>query len=351
MLRRCLALASLAAGVLLAACEGDVSEPLADRADVVALLDGRSAAGHYPAHSLPGLLQAAIRTVYTEHGAGAARALVDDLRRAREQTRLARAGGDGVVAAWGAEAARAEELEIVLRVFGDGVAQTTVLALRGEASRLADEAARAPAAARQRSEELLAELGRHLEAAEAAAGPTAARTALDYAVKAGALADRAHHLLADSRRIAALPELFDGAVARLRSQDGGDAARTRLAEYNALQRRAEDIVRNGDHQRAHAALKAARDEQIRVVLELAGAEPVGRLLHDAEAALDELDVALAASRSAGRDVTRLGRMAVSARDMIGRSTAALAEGDAATALDLGSHAAGLINTLRTSLAR
>jgi hypothetical protein len=50
-------------------------------------------------------------------------------------------------------------------------------------------------------------------------------------------------------------------------------------------------------------------------------------------------------------VTRLGRMAVSARDMLGRSTAALAEGDVATALDLGSHAAGLINTLRTSLAR
>jgi hypothetical protein len=350
MLRRCLAPATLAAGLLLAACEGDVSEPLADRADVVALLDGRGAAGSYPAHSLPGLLQAAIRTVYTEHGAGAARALVDDLRRAREQTRLARAGGNGEVAAWGA-AARAEELEIVMKVFGDGVAQTTLLAVRGEASRLAAEAARAPAAARQRTGELLAELGRHLDAAEAASRSGAARVALDHAVQAGALADRAHYLLEDARRIAALPELFEGAVARLRSQDGGDAARSRLAEYNALQRRAEDVVRSGDHQRAHAALKAARDEQIRVVLEVAGAEPVGRLLQDATAALDELDVALAASRSAGRDVTRLGRMAGSARDMLGRSTAALAEGDAATALDLGSHAAGLINTLRANLAR
>jgi hypothetical protein len=352
MLRRCLAPAVLGAALLVTGCDGDMSEPLGDR-DVAALLEGRGVSGQYPAHSLPGLLQAALRSVYVEHGAGAARALVTDLRRAHEQARSAQTSG-GDMAAAAQAATRAEELEIVLRVFGDRIVATAMAAVRSDLQRFEQDLQAEAGAAENvvRARELMAGARLGLAEAEEAVRTGDVRGALDYTVQAGAFAERARRVRLEAMRVAGLPELFDESVARMRSLNGdGTAVRSRLVAYDELQRTAEAVVRTGDRQRAHAALKAARDEQIRIVLEMLGPAAVSGVLADAAAGLSELDAELRTARRAGRDVSQLSRMATTARDLIARGHAAAAAEDPATALDLGSHAAGLVNTLRLSLTR
>jgi hypothetical protein len=347
LLRRCLAPAVFAAALAVTACDSDVSEPFADR-DVAALLDGRSVTS-YPAHTLPGLLHTAIRTVYTEQGAGAARSLVNDLRRAREQVR-ARTGLEAAAAA--GAAARAEELDIVLRVFGDGIVPATLGAVRAELDRQRTEADGASAADTGRIRELLRAAEQQMTMALTASTEGDSRSALDHAAQAGTLVERAGRARAEALRVPALPELFDAAVARVRMLNGnGDDVRARLARYNELQYAAEQVVRSGERQRAHDALQAAREEQVRFVVDVLGAGAVSRMLASTGMALRELDSELLATRRAGRDVTRLTRMAATARDLLSRANAADRDGDAAAALDLGSHAAGLVNTLRYSLPR
>jgi hypothetical protein len=355
MLRRSLTAAVLIVGLSFSACDGDLSEPLADRADLASFLNGSSVGTHFPSHSLSGLLFSAIRKVYTEQGAGAARAVVNDLRRLQEEVRLTQMASDREAAASRMLAVRAEELEIVLRVFGGSIVETVISAVRSDAAALQPLVEALPAGdpARARATDLLAQLGAHLAQAERAASAGAGRRALDEATRAAAFSERVGQVLAETRRVAGLQELFDAAVAKLHAvstgEDGGDDVRSSLAAYNELQREAQQAVRTADRDRAHGALKAERDEQIRIVLDVLGPAAAHRLIDAAQRGLVELDASLKAARSAGRDVSRLSRMSATARDLLVRAGAALAAGDAHTALDLGSHAAGLINSLRLGL--
>ncbi len=92
-----------------------------------------------------------------------------------------------------------------------------------------------------------------------------------------------------------------------------------------------------------------RAERIRIVRDVLGREVVERMLQDVRRAQSEAAAAMTRARAAGRDVSRLERMLDTTRDLHGRAVQAFARGDATAALDLGSHAATLVNAIRISL--
>lgn len=353
MPRRRLILLTLLLGFASAACDATPADPLDARGDLATLLEESAAAPGQPApFTLPGLVHAAVHKVYTEQGATAARALVNDLRRLQEEARVAVAASDRDHAAARLNAVHEEQLRIVLRVFGPGVADRVIVGVALEAARLGRVVEEAAAAGRDMhgAQQSLVALQSLLQEAATAAAHGDATAALDAATRAARHAGEVRHAVAQARRIPGLDELFDVAVATLRADLGPDAARAALAHYNSLRRAADEAVRAGDRQRAHTALERVRGEQIRFVLRVLGADAVGRLLDAVARGADEVDTALAAARAAGRDASRFERMAASARDMLLRAQDHFYDGDPASALDLASHAAGLLNAIRLGLA-
>ena len=338
--------------VLSAACDSTPSDPLDPRTDIAALLNGGPSAGAVPDLSLPGLVYSAVHKVYSEQGASAARALVTDLRRMEEQGRDAMTGGDREQSADRLASIRREEIHIVLRVFGDAIVPRIIDAVVLEAVRVEAQVddAEVSGALAPRARDLLAQVDMQLAEAGAALGRGDALAALDAATRAGASAEAARHVLAGARRIHGLEELFERAAVQVQAELGAVEARAVLADYNALQRAAENVVLNGDRSRAHDALRAVRSEQIRLVLDVLGPAAVRQLVMDVADAAEQLDRGIVAARKAGRDVARLERMSAVSRDMVQRAHAALDANDAVLALDLGGHAAGLVNAARSALA-
>ena len=331
------------------ACDLAPVDPLDPRVNVTALLLGDDAVGRNTQLSMPGLLHAAIRKVYTEQGAIAARAMIGELRRLHDQAQTALANGDREASVARLRAVRAEEIRIVLRVFGDRLASRVVDDVTADAAQLAAVVGELESAGQSltRARELLTSIdallvqsGTYMELGNAAA-------ALDAAARAASATDGLRQLLVDLARVPTVDVLYDAALARLRAATPNAVLPTR--RHDALQQAAHDAVRSGDHERAHTSLRAARAERIRLVLEVLGADVVDRMLQDVKKAHDEAGTGLARARTAGRDIYKLERMLETTRDLHGRATQALAGRDAATALDLGSHAATLVNAIRIAL--
>lgn len=302
--------------------------------------------------SLPALVQSSIFKVYSEHGAQAARSMVMNLRRLQEQARTAAAAHPGEQAAARERALHAEQIGIVLRVFGDDVVLHVIDAVRTDLTGLED---RLPAlgngeeGSAVRARDLIAQVAELLTDAEAAAEAGARRAGLDAATRAAALTESVRGAFAESLRLHGLEDLFSEAQRRTRELAGADVLRGMNSEMQRLKAHAQDAVRSGDRQRAHEALAAVRSEQIRIVIDVLGAGAVRGVLDAADESVVELRTTIAAAKRSGRDVARLERMLASARDMLIRAEDALTEADAAAALDLGSHAVGMINALRLAV--
>jgi hypothetical protein len=341
----------LLVAVLSAACDSTPSDPLDPRTDVTALLDGSPAAGSIPGLSLPGLVYSAVHKVYSEQGASAARALVTDLRRMEEQGREALTGAGQEPSVGRLGSIRREEMRIVLQVFGDAIVPRIIDAVVLEAVRVEQQVDDAEVAGMRlpRARELLAQVDGQLAEATAALAGRDALAGLDAATRAGASAEAARHVLAGARRINGLEELFERAAVQLQTERGAVESRAALAEYNSLQRAAESVVQNGDRSRAHDALRAVRSEQIRLVLDVLGPAAVRQLVVEVAEGAGQVDQGIGAARQAGRDVARLERMSAVSREMLQRAQAALDSNDVGLALDLGSHAAGLVNAARSAL--
>jgi hypothetical protein len=350
MLRRSLVPFLLFSVLALPACDRTPSDPLDARQDLAALL-GDPASMQASPHTLQGLLHAAVHRVYAEQGPAAARGLVADLRRVQDQAGRAMAGGDRETATMRLRALHAAEIDVVLRVFGDGVVPRIISAVAIDVARLQRTVEEAEAAGRQmeRGRELLATAATMLEGASGALQAGSAAEGLDAASRAAANAELVRQEVADARRIPALADLFDLAAAALQADRGADGLAAEMARHRILADAAADAVRSGDRARAQRALDAVRAEQIRVVLEVLGADAVEHLNAAVTRGVAEADVALQAATSAGRDVSRLERMVATARDMGGRARAAADSGDTPAALDLASHAAGLVNSARLAL--
>jgi hypothetical protein len=236
--------------------------------------------------------------------------------------------------------AHAEQLRIVLHVFGDRAAHRVIGAVRAEEAELQrGVTAAAPAEVR----DILAQATDLLARAEAS---DAVAPALDDATRAAALLSAARIALSEVGRIPGLDQIFRNAATRiLENRNDGQ-----LAEYQRLQLAADRAARAGDRAGAQKLLDEMRAEQIQLVLSVYGTEAGQHLLAQARMAAADVRTTLKQARRSGRDMVRLERMHATARDMLTRADAAYARGDARTALDLGSHAVSLLNALRLALA-
>jgi hypothetical protein len=343
MRRRRLTLFVFCSTLVLGACDRTPSDPLDARADLAALLSS-DAAARAGAWTLPGLLHSAVHRVYTEHGPSAARNLVSELARLQQDSRRLMIAGDREAADAGIAAVQSAEVDLVLRVFGSAVVERTLAATRLDMIRLERGVAEAEDAGRDllSSRLALVRAGSLLHTAEEQHAAGNAAAALAAATRAAAAVDGVRTQVADASRIPGLPELYDLAVARLRTADAV-AARTVTARHAELRRAADLAVRDRDRDAAARALAAVRAHEIRVVVDVLGHESVQRLVQAVNRGIADVAGAAALAR---HDVSRFDRMIATARDMNGRARSALTAGDVHTALDLASHAAGLVNAAR-----
>jgi len=182
-----------------------------------------------------------------------------------------------------------------------------------------------------------------LQALEALGGPTAAGRSV-----VSDLIDVATRLQAEDGAVpdVALPtlaELFAGALAADAETRGAEAAQALKDAHAVLLDSA--WVRIGDGEDGDAILDEARGYQASTAAQVLGRPTsmayvflVGRTLERVNAGLIRL------SRQ-GEDVRRLQRMAASARGLERDAREALAGGETGRALDIGGHAADLVNTV------
>jgi len=194
-------------------------------------------------------------------------------------------------------------------------------------------------------DELLREEGlRQLQESAAVAGPgSAERVVLDVAARLGAGPAEPAPTIPD------LDQLFDLALQRVAERRGRANAEGLLARQRALEAAAWEAIQRGDDEAGQRELAAARANRARTMV-----EQLGNGFAVAYVAVVGLGVERAESEAAAGGPSangRLRRMAGSARNLHGDAGRALLEGNAATALDVAGHAAGLVNTLFNTLQR
>jgi hypothetical protein len=350
-MKRCRFAVVLAALLALGACDAAPVDPLDPRADLASLLSSDDAALAGTANlAMPGLLHAAVRKVYTEQGIAAARELVDELRRLNEQAQAAAADGDATAGTDELHRLHEEEIRIVLQVFGDALAGRVLDAVRADAALLESTVTGLESGGRSLpgARASLARIRGLLHQGAASARQGEAASALGAAGRAASELEGIRRALAEASRLPTVAVLYEDALARLRASDAYMAQRT-LEKHGALERVARDAVQAGDRDRAHAALESVRRNQLQFVLSVLGPAAAERVVADVEQARRTAETDVARAGSIGRDVYRLDRMLEAARDLHSRAARALAQGDATTALDLGCHAANLVNAVRLAV--
>jgi hypothetical protein len=345
-LARCSLLCALA--LPHAACEEVPLEPFTDGASGIAAFDDVRATAPPPLSS-EALLRAAVAQVHRERGLAAAQQLVAELRRLHDALADARRLGDRERVGRLQAAVRAEELRVVLHVFGDEVVDRTVAGV-AQALELLRTQLRETNGDREQLGRMADEITALVDMARAAAARGEAQGALDFATRAALKLDAARRAFVAAHRIIALEELFQRAVLKVADERGREAAAALVAAHARLLEDARAAMRAGDRAAAQARLEAARQEQIRIVLAVFGTEVAGRVLAEVGAALGELGTAIEALAAKGSDVDPFERMLRSAAALLARSRSAHVSGNAASALDLASHAAGLLDALRLRVA-
>jgi hypothetical protein len=319
--------------------------------DALDLLAGGGSAIPLPL-SAPGLLGSALVKVYADEGAAAVWTRVAELRRLHEAAGAAVAGGDAGEAARLTAEARAEELRIVLETLGAGTAGQVLdhasEALGRVRLQIADGDAvgedLAPVVAGAAEVEVLIERG----AAAHAAGDHA--LALDLGTRAVARLDEARHMAAEIAGTPSADRLFERALRHVAGTRGDAAAAELAAPHRRLTAEARAAVLGGRSRVAQDRLAAARAEAIRVVLATFGDDAAASSMHAVTERLERSALAIAAVRRSGTDSSELDRMERAAQDLALRARQAWRAGDAATTLDLASHAAGLVDEILVRLA-
>jgi hypothetical protein len=345
MKRRCFAVV-LAALLVVGACDHVPVDPLDPRVDITSLLASDAVAADHSMLAMPGLLHAAVRKVYTEQGIAAVRTLIAQLQVLHEQAEAARSDGDDADTAE-LQRLHAEEVRIILYAFGDALAGRVLDEVRADVSDIARSLALPQPAGRPvpHMRAALVRIEALLEQSAVALAQGDAASALAAAGRAANETARVRRGLATESRLPTLGLLFDDALDRLRLTDPYMAERA-VEKYAALERASQHAVQATSRDRAHATVDALRRDRIEFVLSVLGTPAVQRMLVAVGVGYTQAQAEVAAASGAGQDVYRLERMLKTADDLYGRADRALASGDVARALDLGSHAADLLNTIR-----
>jgi hypothetical protein len=339
--------------VVVSGCDRTPTDPTLQRSNR-ALLDPAVRASVYAPSStaLPELFRKATTKVLLDHGPDAQRRLLRNWRLLNEQAEAALKGGDRHLAADGIAAVRSEEIRTVLRVLGADVAGRTVrmvgATLDDTRQRLNGADAKGKPTTRARVQ--VTHIDALLIQAEQALSAGNAELALDLATKASDDLDTIIHFLISLDRVAGVETMFTDVVASITRERGGSAARALTAKLEQFNAETNNALQRGNRDRTRQFLELARREQIRIVLEAHGPSVVTRLMQQVDAAAAAARDRLA-ERSEPMTTDRVGRMLGQATDLNRRARRAADRGDFGEALDLASHAAGLVNAAQHLLPR
>ena len=319
-----------------AACERAATGPSAIEED-------RARARGAP-NTLPVLFDEALRTAQQRNGHDALNTALKTWESRQAEVQAAYAARDPAALQARLQALRNEEIKLTVDVLGTGVV-----------ARALSESNLALMEARQRITEA-AQQGAQTSAAETAADEItqllSRATALQSSEpeRALAVATEAARLLAtiddtiiELRRLRGVESLFPEVAAQLKPDD--------LRAHARLQGEAQNALRDGERGLARAKLEAVRSEEIRLVLQASGERACEQLLGQVAASIGELRNSLNLLDADDGDALRLERMLATAHDLHQQARHAESAGDHARALDLGSHAAGLLNSMRHLLVK
>lgn len=294
-------------------------------------------------NTLPALFRESIEKVRTQQGREGVDVLLSEWRGLQDKLKAEAPAASRTAVQARLAAIHDAELRIVRRVLGNPAISRVI----SETRIALDDAALQMTAATLNGEDMesarsvAAEASAKLEAARVALAKSDSREALETATHAATLVAGLRYYLIEARRIHGLETLLPEAIAQLNAKATAAAEPVRnLENINARVRAALDA---GNRAQSHKLLAEARAAQISLVLRAFGPERVALMLRQVDARAKELGTRVDDVRNAGRDVIKLQRMLHEAQDMNARAQNALRSGDAATALDLGSHAAGLLN--------
>jgi hypothetical protein len=304
------------------------------------------------ATSLSQLFRKAVDRIETEQGADAARRLLSEWRRLREDTREALTQGDRQAAQATIAALRAEEIRITRLVLGDAAIAKVIRDVSASLERVQAEWRQSSSGGKDvsRARSLASQVGELLADANAALDRDDPATALDRGTRASDMLDGLIHFLIALHRIPGLETIYSDMVARLGRERDAASVQALLSRVDQLDTEARDALRRGQRERARVRLEAVRKEQIRLVLSVQGPAVVTRLLNQVDASIALTRPQLAGHAEVGM-VQRAALMLGEAASLNTRARKALQSGDATAALDLGSHAASMINALQHLLPR
>jgi len=328
-------------------------DPLLDPELEAALSDAAATPVYSAAYtSLPHLFRTALITVGKERGPRLLQRDLANWRRLNDEARAALSVGDRQVAQARIEAVRAEQIRLVVNVLGHKAVHRAVQDVGVSLARAGIELNNAEIAGKEvrRARAMTAQVNELMQRANVALERSDHEAALDQLTRASDLLDGVAHFLITLQRIPALETLFEEAVARAGRQQHRAALDSMLASLDTLNADARRALRNGQRERAQRSLEAVRKEQIRVVLSALDSGTVHGLIK-------QVDAGLAVSAARVNRLTdvrlrdRASRMLDEASSLIARAHKAHEQRAAATALDLASHAAGLVNALQHLLPR
>lgn len=184
-----------------------------------------------------------------------------------------------------------------------------------------------------------------LEALEALAGPTDAGRSVVSDFIAIATRLQAGDGGVPDIALPTLGHLFDRAVEAESETRGREFALELRARHLVLLDSAWSIIEKGDGGDGEQMLSDARAFQASTAARLLGRPASMAYVFLVGRTLERVNRELIALDRLGHDVRRLRRMAASARDLQADARSALGRGEAASALDVGAHAADLVNNL------
>ncbi len=346
-------LAVLLVTIAVSACDRTPTDPALDAGDALLLEPAVRTSVYAPSStSLPQLFRNAATRVLIDRGRDAQRRLLADWRRLNEEASVALRSGDRHTAESRIAAVRAEEITTVLRVLGAGTAQRTASMVGGSVADARLELIKAEAKGRNvaRARLQAARVDALLLQANAAISAENFARALDLATAASDELDTVVHFLISLNRIAGVETLFPEVLARASRERGALAAKALSANLEQINAETRLALRRANRERSRQYLELARREQIRVVLAELGPSVASRLTQQVDSGVTATRKQVT-ERAEPVTTDRIGRMLDEAADLNSRAMRAVRNADFGLALDLASHAAGLLNAAQHLLPR
>lgn len=334
-----------AAGLI--ACDQPTTAPSVDVQSMITAADPAAAANMQTLQqTLPALFREAVTKVDGESGKEGVDALLSDWRAHQNNLQKRAATADRAFIQRELEAIHNEELRVVYATLGNeavsrAISETKLSLAESEALL---QSARLDGL-KTNGANIVEQVRAKVRAADALANAGKPVDALDMATQASTILSGLEYYLVEARRIGGIEALYPKAVSAIRAGHD-EAALALLKTTETANEAATAALHSGDRELAHQKLNDARERQIELVVKTLGPTAATTLVENITSRGSALRDSLAALEKSGSDISRYQRMLVEANDLSKRARIAIDKQDYATALDLGSHAAGMLNVLQ-----